>query len=58
MGIWAWLIGAFGGCKHEWDETFETSGVLYRCCMSCDRLEKFEPDVGGWTAGHWDEVKS
>lgn len=44
-------------CTHEWDDQFEVSGVLYRGCMVCDRLEKFSPDVGSWTSGHWDEVK-
>ena len=43
-------------CKHKWVE--RTDGAfLYRKCSTCPRLEKFEPDCGGNTAGHWDEVK-
>ena len=52
MGIWSWLMGAFGGCKHEW--LYDKD---YRVCLKCPRAEKFTPDAGGWTAGHWDEVK-
>lgn len=42
-------------CKHDWEQ-YEVSDILYRGCVVCDRVEKFEPDVGGNTAGHWDRV--
>ena len=56
--MWAWIKQFFWWkCPtHEWEE-YTASGSLYRGCIYCDRLEKFEPDVGGWTSGHWDEVK-
>lgn len=57
MGIWSWLIGVFGRtCRHEWEE-YTVNGSLRRYCVYCPRVEQFEPDAGGWTAGHWDEVK-
>jgi hypothetical protein len=54
MGIWSWLIGAFGGCEHEWVYSFNEQ---LRKCRKCERMERFESDAGGWTAGHWDEVR-
>lgn len=57
MSIWSWLIGAFGGCRHEWEEYRSgATGNLYRGCKLCHQVEKFEPDCGGNTAGHWDRV--
>lgn len=66
MGFWSgvfigWATSGLGllvflaltstnGDKH-WQE-FERDGVLYR-----KRLQKFDPDVSGNSAGHWDEVK-
>jgi hypothetical protein len=56
--MWTWIKQFFGigECKHEWRE-FEDRKRLLRVCDHCLRFEKFEPDVGGWTSGHWDEVK-
>lgn len=56
MGIWSWLIGAFGGCRHDWLFYTEVNREC-RGCRICHRVEVFTPDVGGWTSGHWDEVK-
>ncbi len=54
--MWTWIksLFGFGPCAHEW-EAFEVKGTHYRGCIWCDHLEKFEPDVSGWTAGHWDK---
>lgn len=69
--VWFWiLIGWLGGLANialalavmswrldprddgPWFE-FERNGVLYRKKEICER---FEPDVSGNTAGHWDRV--
>lgn len=56
------LLG-LGGCRHEWQSFIQVheNGVnsMYegRKCLICGRTEKFTPDCGGWTSGHWDEVK-
>jgi hypothetical protein len=61
--MWAWIKSAlgFGGCDHEWFDcgTFIADMKHKPCrkCAKCGRLEMFQPDVGGWTSGHWDEVK-
>ena len=57
MSIWTWLVGTFwrSRCVHDWEQ-YEVMNVLYRGCVRCDRIERFEPDCGGNTAGHWDEV--
>lgn len=36
---------------HRWT----MQGELRRCEL-CGRVERLEPDVGGWTAGNWDPV--
>ena len=46
----------FGGCRHDW-RGFDHANKDFRVCRICSRVEKFEPDCGGWTSGHWDEVK-
>jgi hypothetical protein len=57
--MWTWIKSAlgFGGCDHEWFDLRPSDGQLLRVCSHCLRLEKFEPDCGGNTSGHWDEVK-
>ena len=61
MTMWTWLIGAFGGgkhrCNHDWRFVTWQQADQYRTCNRCARLELFEPDVGGWTSGHWNEVR-
>ena len=57
--MWTWIksLFGFGGYAHEWEE-FQVKGTLYRGCVFCPRVEKLEPDVSGWTAGHWDKVNN
>lgn len=51
------LANASEGCRHQFEE-FHDAGLLYRECKACRRLEEFEPDAGGWTAGHWNRLWS
>ena len=56
--MWTWIksLFGFGACAHEWHEMHSPTHLL-RVCSHCLRLDRFEPDCGGNTAGHWDEVK-
>jgi len=57
--MWTWIKSAlgFGGCSHDWRHITWKQMDQYRACNRCARLEIFTPDVGGWTSGHWDEVR-
>lgn len=57
----SWIMKAigFGGCRHDWQQSQRPiEGDAIRWCSKCGETEKFEPDCGGWTAGHWDKFNN